>query len=91
MVTHTFSGSVKKFDMKNPWYYVEVPSEITSKLSRGGAWGMLPVCVTLGRTTWDTSILPMGDGKKFIALKAKVRKKEGISLGDTVKLEFSTR
>jgi len=35
--------------------------------------------------------LPMGDGTHFIALPAKVRKKENLSLGDEVEISFETR
>ena len=53
--------------------------------------GLVPITVTLGNTTWDTSLMPKGDGTHFIALNAKVRNSEGVAVGDRVKLSFRLR
>ena len=50
-----------------------------------GGFGSLPVEVTVGQTTWKTSIFPEGkDGAFLLLLKAQVRKKENIKAGDNV-------
>jgi hypothetical protein len=50
-------------------------------------WGSLPVEVTVGKTTWRTSIFPdKKAGAYLFPLKASVRKKEGISEGDMITL-----
>ncbi|MDR1528969.1 MAG: DUF1905 domain-containing protein [Burkholderiales bacterium] len=41
-----------------------------------------------GESSWSTSLLPMVDGTRFIALLAKVRAKEKLSRGDDVKVSF---
>ena len=64
--------------------YVSVPVSITEKLVHKAQRGLIPVRVTAGNTSWDTSLMPMGDGTHFIPLSAKVRKKEGIELGVNV-------
>ncbi|HYO19767.1 MAG TPA: DUF1905 domain-containing protein [Dermatophilaceae bacterium] len=46
---------------------------------------------TVGDTTWDTSLLPMGDGTTFIALNARVRKKNALATGDSVTVAFTPR
>ncbi|MFA7302471.1 MAG: DUF1905 domain-containing protein [Candidatus Paceibacterota bacterium] len=51
--------------------------------------GSVPVVVTLGETSWRTSVFP--DTKRasyLLPLKAAVRKKEGIAEGDTVALSL---
>lgn len=56
-----------------------------------GKWGFIPITASLGSSTWETSLLPTGDKSYFIALKANVRKKEKVSLGNTVTLEYELR
>lgn len=51
------------------------------KQQRG--WGSLPVIMTLGQTTWKTSIFPdRKAGTYLLPLKAAVRKKANINMGD---------
>lgn len=48
-------------------------------------WGSVPVVVTLGETSWRTSVFP--DTKRasyLLPLKASVRKKEGVEEGATI-------
>lgn len=84
-------GKIELFPQKGGWFYVRVPVMITEKLSDRATRGLIPITATLGSSVWDTSLLPMGDGTHFIALKAKVRKKEDIDLGDNIEVSFSLR
>src|SRR3989344_5661930 len=67
------------------WRFLTLPKkdgqEIRQKFgkqARGG--GSLPVSVTIGNTTWNTSIFPdKKSGSYVLPLKAKIRKAEGIS------------
>lgn len=86
-----FSGTVKIFPQENGWHYVAVPkkySEITKALADRG---LVAITATIGKTSWDTSLLPMGDGTHFIALPLKVRKPEDIQLGARVDGSFVLR
>lgn len=73
-----------------PWHFVSVPKkqaqDIAKKfgaLKRG--FGSLPVSVTIGKTSWRTSIFPeKKTGEYLLPLKVAVRKKEEIMRGDTV-------
>ena len=48
-------------------------------------WGSLPVTVRIGRTEWRTSLFPDRKSKTYLfAIKAAVRKKEGIAAGDRI-------
>lgn len=72
------------------WHFITLPpkesKEITSHFSalkRG--WGSLRVTVTIGKTSWDTSIFPdQKRGGYLLPLKKEVRKREKISNGDTL-------
>jgi len=53
-------------------------------------FGSLPVEVTIGKTTWKTSIFPdKYSGSYLLPLKAKVRKSEGIDVGDMVRFSIT--
>lgn len=48
-------------------------------------FGAVPVRVTIGDTTWETSLFPdRKSGTYLFAIKAAVRKAEGIASGDRV-------
>lgn len=52
---------------------------------------MIPITATIGKTSWETSLLPMGNGTYFIALKKQIRKKEDVQLQDTISISFIVR
>lgn len=85
------TGIVEVFDLPAAWFYVVVPKDQTQKFSNSLGWGLIPIEVTLGKTTWHTSLLPKGDKNFFIALKAEVRRKEDIEAGDKVVLTYKLR
>ena len=69
------------------WVYVPVEQKKFPNVKKT-RWGLIPVEARVGGTSWNTSLLPMGDGTYFIALKAQVRKAESIFIGDEVELHF---
>lgn len=46
-------------------------------------WGVIPVRATIGRSTFTTSLFPR-DGGYLLPVKDKVRKAEGLVVGDRV-------
>lgn len=72
------------------WHFVTLPQIIGKEIKQ--AWGSvakgfgsLPVEVTIGATTWKTSIFPDKISKSYLLpLKAQVRKREMVMEGDTV-------
>jgi len=83
-----FTGDVWFWKGPAPWYFVSVPDEGCAELEDASAfvsygWGMVPVTVTIGLTTWKTSLWPK-DGGYVVPLKAAARKAESIDVGDTV-------
>jgi hypothetical protein len=91
METFEFKNKVEKFSGKGGWFYVEAPPVVTKNLSHKIVWGLIPINAKVGKTTWKTSLMPMGDGSHFVALNSIVRKKEGIEMGKTVKITFTLR
>ena len=86
-----FTATVKLFERNMGWHYVSVPTELSKPLEYLSDRGLIAVDAMVGKSSWPTSLLPMGDGTHFIALPAKVRKKEKLSLGEEIKISFETR
>jgi hypothetical protein len=91
METYKTTGRVEIFPQKGGWVYVRIPAKITRKLVPKACRGLIPVEAMAGATTWKTSLMPMGDGTHFVALKARVRKIEHIEIGKMVTISFRAR
>jgi len=72
------------------WHFATVPkaqsAQIRSRFTgakRG--WGSVPVRVKIGETEWETSLFPQGKtGTYLFAIKASLRKEEGIEEGRVI-------
>jgi len=53
-------------------------------------WGMIPVHVRIGTSTWQTSLWPK-DGQYIVPIKASIRKAERLKEGDTVTVRLDIR
>jgi hypothetical protein len=79
------------------WHFVTLPkkqgSEIKERFGKAArGWGSLPVKVTVGKTSWKTSIFPdKRSGSYLLPLKAEVRKKERIKAGDILSFTLYLR
>jgi Domain of unknown function (DUF1905) len=70
------------------WVFVRLPAGASEEIrdQAGGTrrgFGSLRVLVTIGRSTWRTSIFPGGDGAYVLPVKRPVRTAEGLDVGDT--------
>ena len=91
---------VKKFKIRSEvwlypgetasWHFITVPKKQSDEIKqnfgmRARGWGSLPVQVTLGKTTWRTSIFPDKRSDSYLLpLKARARREEGVVHGDMV-------
>jgi hypothetical protein len=79
------------------WRFLGLPlkegREIKEKFGKNArGWGSLPVSITVGKTTWETSIFPdKKSGSYLLPLKAQVRKKEEIDDDDEVQFTLKLR
>jgi hypothetical protein len=88
-----FSGEIWFWRGPSPFHFVTVPDEECGAIEAASSlvtygWGMIPVTVRMGRTTWTTSLWPK-DGRYIVPLKAAVRRAEGVDVGDQVKLRLT--
>jgi hypothetical protein len=88
---NSFTAKIELFEREKGWYYVSVPMELSKPLEYLADRGLIAVVAKVGNSRWPTSLLPMGDGTHFIALPAKVRSKEKLSLGTEIEMSFETR
>ncbi|HWS49878.1 MAG TPA: DUF1905 domain-containing protein [Microbacterium sp.] len=89
-MTYRFDSDVWRWESRaQDWFFATVPAEVGEEIAalplppRG--FGSVPVSVTIGATTWTTSIFPSGDsGVWSLPLKKAVRDAERFGFGDTV-------
>lgn len=85
-----FSGEVIWWRGPTPYHFVVLPPPETERLRAVASrvtygWGCIPATVTLGATTFTTSIFPK-DGGFRVPVKTAARRAEGVELGDDVAL-----
>jgi hypothetical protein len=83
-----FEGEVFHWRGPSPYYFVAVPDPMCDDLRVAArdvsyGWGVIPVTVRIGATTWTTSLFPK-DGSYLVPLKDRVRAAEEIAQGDVV-------
>ena len=66
-MSNTFKGNVELFERDKGWHYVSVPQTLSKPYEHLADRGLLAVTATVGATSWNTSLLPMGDGTQTCA------------------------
>lgn len=98
----TFTAPIWVYQGKGAWHFITVPSEqsdqikfftsadITGRKRRG--WGSVRVKVSIGETTWQTSVFPSkSTGQYILPIKKEIRKKTGIGEGDDVEITLNIK
>lgn len=91
---HTFTAELWLYSGDAPWHFVTLPTDLADEIDdlhdedkRG--FGSLPVEVTIGATTWTTSIFPDSASASYVLpVKKAVRTAERIVQGDRVEVSF---
>lgn len=94
MNTFKVSGRVKRFPGQYGWYYVELDEKLSKDLRPllANLWpALLKSEFRINKTSWQSSIMPIKDGPLFIALPAKIRKAEGLDVGNKVAINFELK
>lgn len=88
----TVRGKVWRYAGPGGWFFVSLAKKQAAQLRATPgigkvAWGYIPVTARVGQTEWRTTLFPSRkDATYLIAIKADVRKREGIVAGDTVRV-----
>lgn len=85
----TFSAEVWEHQGQAAWFFLSLPEDVADDIEeefghRAKGFGSVPVEVTIGSTTWTTSIFP--DNKRatyLLPVKKAVRKAEDLADGST--------
>lgn len=88
-LTYTFKAKLWLYSGKGAWHFVTLPEEAGAEIRffTPEAKGFMPVPVKarIGETTWKTSVFPdKKSGSYLLAVKADVRQREKIAVGDDV-------
>jgi hypothetical protein len=91
MVAWRFEATVWAAESAGAWHFVSVPAsmseeirDLTDAAARPG-FGSVRVAVTIGRTSWRTSVFPdTKRGTYVLPVKQAVRRAEGFGAGDVV-------
>lgn len=79
------------------WHFISLSKKNAALIkaaygAHARGFGSLPVTVTIGKTSWDTSIFPDKRSSTYLLpLKASVRKAEDIFADDRVSFEIRIR
>jgi translation initiation factor IF-1 len=85
-----FTATIEKTPGKGGWHYVRIPDNVRVELrDMSGKSGNVPVLVTIGKSTWSSTTMSMGEQRWFVAVKADIRKTENVSEGDTVSVRIA--
>jgi hypothetical protein len=90
MTDYRFQAELWRYKGDSPWHFVTLPfeeadeiDELTAQVQRG--FGSVRVHVTVGSTSWSTSLFPAKDEQSYVLpVKAAVRKAEGLEVGQPV-------
>ncbi len=90
-----FEAKVIHWRGPSPYFFAPVPLETAAELRRVArlvtyGWGMLPVEASVGGVAFTTALFPK-DETYLLPLKAAVRRKADITVGDTVSIDVAVR
>jgi hypothetical protein len=76
-----------------PFYFVAIPPEPSQDIKAIApfvtyGWGVIPVHVRIGSTTWQTSLFPKDD-HYLVPIKASIRQAEQLAEGDEVTIHLT--
>ncbi len=91
--TYTIKAKMFAYTVEaTSWYFVSVDKKVTEEVKKRATkkvgFQFVPVEVTVGETTWRTTLFPTKEGPYLLALKKIVRQKEDLLAGDMITLTF---
>ena len=93
--TWTFAADLWEHDGPAAWYFVSLPPDVADAIEvehgdRAAGFGSVRVEVTVGRTTWRTSVFPDRARETYLLpVKKAVRTAEGIDDGSRVEVALA--
>jgi len=93
---YVFSAPLWRWPAKDAWHFLSLPEDVTDDIDarwgRTGGFGAVPVEVSIGATTWRTSLFPDSQrGCYVLPVKKAVRVAEGLAEGTVAEVELRVR
>lgn len=94
---YSFTARIWRFSSENTsWYFVHVAPKINDEIKdlvkqkkiRTKGFSFVPVQVTVGQSTWKTTLFPSKKDPYLLSINKKNRFKEGLDEGDEIKVSF---
>ena len=91
----SFTAELWEHEGPGAWHFVSLPEHDADDIEetyghRAGGFGSVRVTVTIGTTTWSTSIFPdRKRGTYLLPVKKAVRRAEGLTSGTRVHVELA--
>lgn len=92
--TFSFEATVWEHDGDAAWHFVSLPEDVADGIAerwagRRRGFGSVRVEVTIGASTWRTSLFPDGRrGTYVLPVKRAVRTAEGLAVGSSADVEL---
>lgn len=92
-VTFEFTGDLWLYPGEAGWHFITLPEgvadEIDELVGERGGFGSVPVVVTIGTSTWRTSLFPDKDTASFVLpVKKDIRQKERLEVDTKVSVRL---
>lgn len=94
-ITYEFTTSVWRHPSPGGWYFVSLPIEFSEEIRQNmkwqeEGWGKMKSKAKIRETLWDTAIwYDTKLGTYILPLKADIRKKEKIEIGNILDVEIT--
>ena len=94
---YKFKSKVWLYPGMSGWHFISVPAKLSKNITATygdmkKGWGSLPVNVTVGKSSWKTSIFPDKKTNTYLLpLKSEIRKKENISAESLVSVQIDIK
>ena len=96
-MAYHFSANLYLWEARTAsWVFANLPEDVADEIEDAApeprrGFGAVKVEVTVGASTWRTSIFPSKDAGTFILpVKKAILKAETLAVGDTVKMSLRT-
>lgn len=91
---HSFDAELWQWEGDAPWHFLTLPAHVSDDVRAGAGaprgFGSVRVQVTVGSSTWATSVFPDSRrGAYLLPVKKAVRLSEGLEPGDVVRVSLA--
>lgn len=94
MTEYRFTVPLWQHQGEGSWHFVTVPEDISDEITdltegRRKGFGSVRVSVTVGGSTWQTSVFPTKTGTYVLPVKKPVRTAENLTEGTPVETQLT--